>query len=106
MMYFGLSEERLQTIRTVLAKYPKVKKAVIFGSRARGDCKYNSDIDLALYVMDKETFPPSLYLDLDEAAGIYKTNIIDMSELDNESLRCQIEEQGQEIYSATEYANT
>lgn len=103
MNNFGLNQKRLQAIRTVLDKYPQVSRVLVFGSRARGDFKHNSDIDLALYSMDRQAFPPELVLDLDEAAGIYKTNIIDMNEIDNETLLYQIREQGVEIYPGTEH---
>ncbi|MEN6391164.1 MAG: nucleotidyltransferase domain-containing protein [Syntrophomonas sp.] len=99
MMDFGLSEERLHAIRSILLKYPQVSRALIFGSRARGDFKHHSDIDLAIYAVDKKTLAPALFIDLDEAAGIYKTNIINMNDLENETLREQIIEQGYEIYS-------
>ena len=46
-MNVGLSDQIMQGIYQVLASYPAVKKAVLFGSRARGDHRYNSDIDLA-----------------------------------------------------------
>lgn len=39
----------MQKICGVFAKYPQVEKAVIYGSRARGNYKNGSDIDLTLY---------------------------------------------------------
>ena len=45
----GLSESVIQRIRAVLARIPEVKKAVLFGSRAKGDYRNGSDIDLTLY---------------------------------------------------------
>lgn len=33
---------------SVLAHYPQVQKAVLYGSRARGNCKIGADIDLTL----------------------------------------------------------
>lgn len=31
-----------------------IKKIVLFGSRARGDHRYNSDIDVAFYLKDEK----------------------------------------------------
>ncbi|MEA1962389.1 MAG: nucleotidyltransferase domain-containing protein [Bacillota bacterium] len=76
----------------------EVKRAVIFGSRARGDYRYNSDIDLAVYAQGSPSV--ALYLDLDEAAGIYKLDFIDMTRLTNSKLRQHIEEEGIQIYPA------
>jgi uncharacterized protein len=38
----------LEKIATVLARFPEVDRAVLFGSRAKGTHKQGSDIDLAL----------------------------------------------------------
>jgi uncharacterized protein len=46
---FGLKEETIQKICLVLAHYPPVEKAVLYGSRAKGNYKNGSDIDLTLY---------------------------------------------------------
>lgn len=45
-MMFGLKEQIIDRIKQVLMKNPGITRAVIFGSRARGDYKYNSDIEL------------------------------------------------------------
>jgi predicted nucleotidyltransferase len=45
---FGLKESTIQEIRAVLAHYPQVDKAVLYGSRAKGNYKHASDIDLTL----------------------------------------------------------
>ncbi len=45
---FGLQESVIQQICAVLAKYPQVQKAVLYGSRAKGTYKNGSDIDLTL----------------------------------------------------------
>jgi len=48
-MKYGLKETTIQQICGVLAKYPPVEKAVLYGSRAKGNYKNGSDIDLTLY---------------------------------------------------------
>ena len=47
-MKYGLSDQTLQKIRDVFLRYPQVEEAVLYGSRARGDYKNGSDIDLTL----------------------------------------------------------
>lgn len=44
---YGLSEEIYIMIKNIINKYKKYNFK-IFGSRARGDYKYNSDIDIAV----------------------------------------------------------
>ena len=45
----GLSEQTLEKISSVLAGFPQVELAVLFGSRAKGTQRRGSDIDLALF---------------------------------------------------------
>ena len=46
-MKFGLTEESYKKIKDVVNKYSEYTFKV-FGSRARGDFKYNSDLDIAV----------------------------------------------------------
>jgi uncharacterized protein len=45
----GLNEQTVEKIRAVLAGFPEVEKAVIYGSRAKGNFKPGSDIDLTVF---------------------------------------------------------
>ena len=47
-MQFGLNGKTIRKMREVLRKYPQVSRAIIFGSRAKGNYKNGSDIDLTL----------------------------------------------------------
>ena len=47
-MKYGLSEKIMNELKNVLDKYENYKFK-IFGSRARGDYKDNSDIDIAIF---------------------------------------------------------
>jgi uncharacterized protein len=44
----GLSPQTIAHVTRVLASFPGIEKAVLFGSRAKGTHKPGSDIDLAL----------------------------------------------------------
>lgn len=46
---FGLKESTITQICSVFAHYPEVNKAIIYGSRAKGNFKNGSDIDLTIY---------------------------------------------------------
>ena len=46
---FGLKETTIDKICGVFARYPQIEKAIIYGSRAKGNYKNGSDIDLNLY---------------------------------------------------------
>ncbi len=45
---FGLKETTIQKICAVFARYPQVEQAILYGSRAKGNYKNGSDIDLTL----------------------------------------------------------
>ncbi len=48
MRDIGLTEQEERKLTDLLARYPKVEKAVIYGSRAKGNHRKFSDIDLTL----------------------------------------------------------
>ena len=48
-MNWGLSQSVIQKINGVLSRYPSVQKATLYGSRAKGNYKNGSDIDLTLH---------------------------------------------------------
>jgi len=47
-MKHGLPEAVCEKIRSVLSRYPQVEQAILYGSRAKGNYRNGSDIDLAL----------------------------------------------------------
>ena len=44
----GLTDKTVAQIHEVLAHFPEVEKAVLYGSRAKGNYKPGSDVDLTL----------------------------------------------------------
>jgi predicted nucleotidyltransferase len=47
-MPYGLTDSTLSAIRGVLQKHHEVKRAILYGSRAKGTHQNGSDIDMAL----------------------------------------------------------
>lgn len=47
-MKYGLQDETIERIQSVFSRYPEITKAVLYGSRAKGNFKNGSDIDLTL----------------------------------------------------------
>ena len=47
-MKYGLPQSTVQKICAVLSRYPQVERAILYGSRAKGNYKNGSDIDLTL----------------------------------------------------------
>jgi len=48
VLSYGLPEQVVQAIHLVLSQYPQVRSAVLYGSRAKGNFREGSDIDLTL----------------------------------------------------------
>jgi len=48
MINIGIKEEALQKLNKVFASYPGIDKVILYGSRAKGNYKDGSDIDLVL----------------------------------------------------------
>lgn len=45
---FGLSSKNIEAINQVLSAFPEIESVRIYGSRAKGNYKPGSDVDLAL----------------------------------------------------------
>jgi type I restriction enzyme S subunit len=45
---YGLTETDIIKIQTIFSAYEPVEKAVLYGSRAKGNYRHNSDIDISL----------------------------------------------------------
>ena len=49
---YGIPQSNLQQIVAILQNNPKIKEAILFGSRAKGNFESGSDIDIALKGID------------------------------------------------------
>ncbi len=45
---FGLSQKTIDAINSVFSQYPEIQEVIIYGSRAKGNFREGSDIDLTL----------------------------------------------------------
>lgn len=77
-MKFGLKESTIEQIQSVFARYPQVKKAILYGSRAKGNYKTGSDIDLTLIGGEALTLKV-LYRIMDEIDNLLLPYTFDLS---------------------------
>lgn len=75
---FGLKETTIQKICGVFAHYPQVEKAVLYGSRSKGNHKTGSDIDLTLFGGEDLTLE-ILYLIMNEIDDLLLPYTLDLS---------------------------
>lgn len=45
---YGLTDKSYQELMKILASFPEIEEAIIYGSRARGDFGRASDVDLSI----------------------------------------------------------
>jgi len=98
-MNHGLPAAAVEQIRNVLARFPAVEKAVLFGSRAKGTFKPGSDIDLTLHGL--ELTPATLGAiadELDELLLPYRIDLSIFHRIDHEALCAHIKRVGQAFY--------
>ena len=79
---FGLKESSVHKICIVLRRYPQVEKAILYGSRAKGNYKNGSDIDLTLRGGADLTLNV-LYKIMDEIDDLLLPYTIDLSIFNN-----------------------
>jgi len=99
-MNLGLSEFDLEYIIDTIKKFNEIDKAIVFGSRAKGNFKPGSDIDIAIYG-EKITFDilSKLHSSLeDESPMPYLFDIVDFTHSNNKELKEYIERAGKVIY--------
>ena len=98
MNNFGLTDKELALIRDILDKHTEIKKALIFGSRATGNYKKGSDIDLVICGNFKHSPIPALIGNFEESILPYFVDILEYSKIDNEKLKKKIDLEGKMIF--------
>lgn len=98
-MNHGLSDSTVAKIRGVLARFPAIDKALLYGSRAKGNYRSGSDIDLTLH---GSTLTPRILADiadaLDELLLPYSIDLSIFEQLNHAALRAHIERVGVVLY--------
>ncbi|MFY9270750.1 MAG: nucleotidyltransferase domain-containing protein [Candidatus Manganitrophaceae bacterium] len=77
-MKYGLPQSAIQKICAVLSRYPQVEQAILYGSRAKGNHKNGSDIDLTL-TGDADLTLNVIYKILDDLDELLLPYTIDLS---------------------------
>src|SRR5690554_1010440 len=97
----GLFGADMEAIVFVLSRVPRVEKAFIFGSRAKGNFKNGSDIDLALMGedLDFNTVSQISYQLNEETAMPYKFDVLHYDSIKEPTLIEHIDRVGIELYS-------
>lgn len=81
-MKYGLPQSAIEKICAVLSRYPQVEQAILYGSRAKGNYKTGSDIDLTLRGSADLTLD-TVYRILNDMDELFLPYTIDLSIFDD-----------------------
>lgn len=97
---FGLLKRDIDYIKQALGKFEEIEKAVIFGSRAMGNYKKGSDINMA--IIGDDITNNTIYMLNDYLNEVYPIpyffDIIDYKTILNENLKKHINNEGKILY--------
>ena len=96
---FGLPDAVTVSVRQVLAAHPAIRQAIVYGSRAKGNYRPGSDIDLTL---DAPTLAFGEFLQIDQALDDlmlpYRIDLSLLAQIDNADLRSHIARVGKVLW--------
>lgn len=96
-MKLDLDDKIIDSIKYIGEKYNNIDKIVIYGSRARGDNRKTSDIDIAVYCKDS-SHKGAIYCDLDDINTLLKLDIVFIDDNTDKKLLDNINRDGIIIY--------
>jgi predicted nucleotidyltransferase len=99
MIQFGLKQEDIDKINQVFASYEGIDSVVVYGSRAKGNFKLGSDIDLTI-IENSLTFAEFLEIEntLDDLLLPYKIDLSLKRKISNMDLLSHIDRVGKLFY--------
>ncbi len=99
-MPYGLSDQVIEQLRAVFRQHPAVDKVILYGSRAKGNFKPGSDIDLTV-ISKNLNLTELLKIEqvIDDLLLPYKVDLSLYSTIDNPDLQEHIQRVGVEFYS-------
>ena len=100
IMKYGLPEKTLSTLNKILLKYPGIKQAILYGSRAKGKFRNGSDIDISLKTENDFDFTNLLRIanDFDDSDMPYFVDVSIYNKLSNPDLKAHIDRVGKLLY--------
>ncbi len=96
----GLSEQDCAEVEQVLKNLPKIERVWVFGSRAKGNFKQGSDVDLALegVKLDFDTIREASFLLNEESLLPYQFDLVDKNNIESQELKEHIQRKAIVVY--------
>lgn len=100
-MKFGLSDTVIDELQEVFRRHPNIQKVLIFGSRAKGNYREGSDIDLAAigYNLNYNVLL-SILTEIDDLELLYSVDLLDYQKTLNTPIGEHIDRVGQVFYQS------
>lgn len=97
---FGLRDQDISCIVDTISRFEDINKAIVFDSRALGNYKKGSDIDIAVKgeKITKSTLRSLSYELNEESLMPYKFDIISYNDIKSKELIKHIDEEGKVLY--------
>lgn len=102
--HWGLPIHAAKRMQAVFAGHPNVESAILFGSRAKGNYKRGSDIDLALSGPLDFSEIARISWELDDLLLPWEIDLLKFDDIANQDLCEHIDRVGQLFYSRLEAA--
>ena len=98
-MKFGLKYHIIEKIQSIFVKYPDLQQVILYGSRAKGDYRNGSDIDITLKGKGLNLqIQNKIDLELDDLLLPYKFDISIFDKIENQNLKDHIDRVGKVFY--------
>jgi predicted nucleotidyltransferase len=102
MSAIGLLPREIESLRSVFARHPEIEEVVLFGSRAKGNYRPESDIDLAVRGLESEREVEALADELNELPLPFLFDVKSLHAIRNPALLEHVRRVGRSIYARGE----
>lgn len=98
LLHIGLQKSEIESIISILHNQPQIKRAILFGSRAKGTFSNGSDVDIAIVGQAlKLNDVVNLSIEIDELLLPYKFDIVIYNRITEPELIQHIDRVGIEL---------
>jgi predicted nucleotidyltransferase len=103
-MEFRINSNNIEILNFIFRKYLQIERVIIYGSRAKGNFRENSDVDLIITnsKIDRHDIGKILS-EIDDSNFSYIVDLQDFNTINNRDLIDHINRVGKTIYSHIKY---
>jgi predicted nucleotidyltransferase len=96
----GLNLQTIDLLKSVFEKYPQVEKVILYGSRAKGNYKPGSDIDMTILGSNVDTgMRHKIENEIDDLMLPYKIDLSIFHQIENPDLIDHIKRVGIQLFA-------